>query len=106
MKLYNPFKRLRELEAAVKDLQDRYYRVELDTGEIKYLHPADAVLVYAPYIRRVQLGPIAENATQMLLLAARVMGHPNYRAIEFFDAEGRNISREMQQAFKDRGLDQ
>ena len=104
MRIYNPFKRLRELEAAVKDLQDRYYKIELDSGEIISVHPADAVLVYAPYVRRVMLGPKAENATQMLLIAARLMGHPNYRAIEFYTAEGKNISREMQQAFIDRGL--
>lgn len=102
--ILNPFKRLRALEEAVKDLQDRYYKVELDTGEIKYLHPADAVIAYAPYVRKIQIGPNAENVTQMLLLAAMIMGHPNYRAIEFYDAQGADISRQMHQAFIDRGL--
>lgn len=104
MKFRNPFKRLQELEEAVKDLQDRYYWVELDTGETKYLHPADAVIAYAPRIVRIQIGPKAENVTQPLLLAARVFGHPNYRAIKIFDADGRDISREMIQAFIDREL--
>lgn len=103
--MLNPFKRLREVERGLKEIQDARYKIELEDGSVKLVQPSDAVLVYAPYIRKVQIGPCAENMTLILLLVAGLMGHPNYRAIEFYDHTGADISRYMQQAFKDRGLD-
>lgn len=100
----NPFKRLSELEKAVQAIKDSRYKIELLDGSIRYVQPSEAVLVYAPYISGVQIGPNAENMTQLILLVAELFGHPNYRAIRFYDALGVDISREMQQAFKDRGL--
>lgn len=97
---------LAEMKATYKAITDTYYKVELwENGETLYLTPADAILSYAPYISKVQIGPHAAPGTQALLLFAKSLGHPNYRAIEFYDHTGANISREMQQAFIDRGLD-
>lgn len=100
-----PFKRLRDVEKALQEIQDARYKIELEDGTVKLVQPSDAVLVYAPYIWKVQIGPCAENMTQMLLLAARFMGHPNYGAIQFYNHMGEDITRYMQQAFKDRDLD-
>lgn len=102
--MFNPFKRLQAVEKAVQEIQDARYKIELEDGSIKLVQPSDAVLVYAPYIRKVQIGPCAENMTQILLLVAGTMGHPDYRAIEFYDHNGTDITRHMQQAFRDRGL--
>lgn len=99
------FKRLQAVEKGLQELQDARYMIELEDGTTKLVTPSDAAFVYAPYIRKVKLGPSSENMTQILLLFAGMMGHPNYRAIEFYDAAGANITREMQQAFVDRGLD-
>lgn len=99
--------KIRAIEEQIAQINATYYRVELwDNGEEKILTPSDAILAYAPYIRRVQIGEHAAPGTQLLLLTAKSLGHPNYRAIEFYDHTGANISREMQQAFIDRGLDQ
>ena len=112
MKLFDLFQRrsiraeLDEMRATYQAITDTYYKVELwDDGETLYLTPSDAILCYAPYIRKVQIAPHAAPGTQALLLAAKCLGHPNYRAIEFYDHTGRDISREMQQAFIDRELD-
>lgn len=99
------FKRLQAVEKALQEIQDARYKIELEDGTTKLVQPSDAVLVYAPYIRKVQIGPCAENMTMLILLVAAEMGHPNYRAIEFYDHTGANITRQMQQAFRDRGLD-
>lgn len=101
----NPFKRLRAVEETLQEIQDARYKIELEDSTIKLVQPSDAVLVYAPYIWKVQLGPRAENMTQMILLAAKTMGHPNYRAIRFFDHTGTEITKQMQQAFRDRIAD-
>lgn len=100
----NPLKRLQAVEKALQEIQDARYKIELEDGSVRLVQPSDAVLVYAPYIRKVQIGPCAQNMTLILLLVAGLMGHPNYRAIEFYDHTGANITREMQQAFVDRGL--
>lgn len=97
---------LREMQATYKGITDTYYKIELwNTDETLYITPADAILAYAPYIKRVQIGPHAAPGTQLLLYVAKNMGHPNWRGIEFYDHTGADISREMQQAFIDRGLD-
>lgn len=98
----SPLKRLRDVEKALQDINDGKYKIRLLDGEIKTVQPAEAVLVYAPYIWAVQIGPCAENMTQLLLLAAHLCGHPNYKAIKFTDAAGKDISREMIQAYIDR----
>ena len=97
---------LAEMKATYKGITDTYYKVELwENGETLYLTPADAILCYAPYISKVQIGPHAAPGTQLLLYVAKNMGHPNWRGIEFYDHTGADITREMQQAFIDRGLD-
>ena len=97
---------LAEMKATYKAITDTYYKIELwENGETLYTTPSDAILAYAPYIAKVQIAPHAAPGTQALLLAAKCLGHPNYRAIEFYDHTGRDISREMQQAFIDRGLE-
>lgn len=100
----NPFKRIKALEDEIQAIKDSRYKIELIDGGIRYVQPSEAVLVYAPYIARVQIGPKAENMTQLILLFAELFGHPNYRGIQFYDALGTEITKEMQQAFKDRGL--
>ena len=98
------FKRLKALENKMQELEDSKYRIVLDDGTEKLLNPADAILAYAPYIQAVHIGPKSQNMTQMLLLVAELFGKRDYYRIRFYDHEGKDITREMQQAFKDRGL--
>lgn len=98
------FKRLKALENRVQEMEDSKYRIVLDDGTEKLLNPSDAILAYAPYIKAVHIGPRAQNMTQMLLLISELFGRRDYYTIRFYDHEGKDITREMQQAFRDRGL--